>query len=80
MVSLRFEACEFALVIGWLSSSFVLTGTRFGGAITKMYQGVVGLACRILDDDHVTGHTVDDDFYYVTFGMHAALMLPMLTS
>ena len=28
-----------------------LTGTRFGGAVAKMYQGVLGLAFRILDDD-----------------------------
>ena len=35
----------------WLSSSFVLTGTRFGGAVAKIYQGVLGLAFRILDDD-----------------------------
>ena len=40
-----------------------LTGTRFGGAVAKMYHGVLGLACRILNDDYVTGYTVDDDFY-----------------
>ena len=34
-VSLRFETCDFALVFCWLSSSFVLTGTRFGGAVAK---------------------------------------------
>ena len=45
-----------------------------------MHQGVVGGACRILDDDYVTGYTVDGDFYCVAFGMHAARVLPMLTS
>ena len=44
-----------------------------------MDQGVVGLACRTLDD-YMTGYTVDDDFYYVAFGMRAVRMLPMLTS
>ena len=38
------------------------------------------IACRILDDDYVTGYTVDDDFYCVAFGMHAARVIPMLTS
>ena len=44
-----------------------------------MYQGVLGLACRILDDSYVTGYTVDDDFYRVAFAMHAARVLLMLT-
>ena len=44
-----------------------------------MYQGVLGLACRILDDSYVTGYTVDDDFYRVAFAMHAARVLSMLT-
>ena len=56
-----------------------LTGTRFGGAVAKMYHGVLGLACRILNDDYVTGYTVDDDFYSVAFAMHAARVLLMLT-
>ena len=78
MVSLRLEACEFALVFCWLSCSFVLTGSRFGGAVAKMHQGVVSIACRILDDDYVTGYTVDDDFYCDLW--YAARVLPMLTS
>ena len=46
-VSLRFEACEFALVFCWLSSSFVLTGTRFGGAVARCTKAYSTLACRI---------------------------------
>ena len=32
----------------------------------KWYQAI-GLACRVSDDDYVTGYTVDDDLYPVAF-------------
>ena len=51
------------------------------GGCSQMYQARHGtLACRILDDDYVIGYTVDDDFYCVTFDMHAARVLLMPTS
>ena len=48
-------------------------------AVANMYQGVLGLACRILDYDYVTGYAVDDDFCCVAFAMHAARVLLMLS-
>ena len=40
-----------------------------------MYQGVEYVSVQDMDDDYVTGYTVDDGFYCVTFDMQAARVL-----
>ena len=50
-ISLRFATCEFALVlVGCQAHSF--DWNSLWGCCSQIYQGVVlGLACRLLDDD-----------------------------
>ena len=50
------------------------------GAVAKMYQGVVGLACRILDDNYATGYTVDDNPCHIACHVQPVWVALMVTS